>query len=82
MKRLPFEKDPPRVLPATVLATSSRDGVMSPKEFAIHTKVNLRTVRRWLKKGYIEYFQPAGPGSTVLIPINNLSKDPPDKQTK
>lgn len=82
MKRLPFEKDPPHVLPAMALATSSRDGFMSPKEFASHTRVNLRTVRRWLKNGYIEFIQPGGRGSTVLIPINALSKEPPDKRIK
>jgi excisionase family DNA binding protein len=78
MKNLLFEKDPPHVLPAVKPPHSGHDGYISPKELALTTGKHLRTIRRWIKLGHIEYYQPAGPGSTVLIPKSSLGKLPKD----
>lgn len=75
-------KDPPQALPVAMpLPHSGSDGFISPKELALRTGKDLRTIRRWIKLGHIEYYQPAGPGTTVLIPKDSLGKQSkgPDK---
>lgn len=48
---------------------------ISMKELAQIGNVSLRTVKRWKKKGVFPYFQPGGPGTTVLIPKSRLRLD-------
>lgn len=48
---------------------------ITPKELAKLGDVHLKTVRRWIKKGVIPYFQPGGKGCAVLIPKCKLRLD-------
>jgi excisionase family DNA binding protein len=52
-----------------------RSEFISPKELAQLGGVSMRTVRKWLSTGRVVYFQPGGPGTTVLIPKCRLRLD-------
>lgn len=52
----------------------------SPQEYAAITGLSLSTVHRRLKRNQIPKFQPGGPGSRVLIPVNGTPPLPPEKE--
>ena len=49
---------------------------MDIKEAAEHFKVAVSTVRRWVKRGGIHYYQPSGPYGVVFIPRSDSLKIP------
>jgi hypothetical protein len=52
----------------------------SPQEYAAITGLSLSTVHRRLKRNQIPKFQPGGPGSRVLIPVDEMPLLPPEKK--
>lgn len=51
---------------------------VSPQEFAELSGLSLSTVHRYLKSGRIEFVQPGGPRSRILISRHALQKKTPE----
>src|SRR4051794_28412378 len=52
--------------------------LLSPKEFAEASGFSLPTIRRYLEKGKLPKFQPAGEGGRIGIPRSALQVTPSD----
>ncbi len=70
-------------MPATRPNTSCQ--LYTIKEFAAVASFSIETIRRRIKDGTFEFWQPGGPGTRILLlasnlplhPLSNLSKPPP-----
>ena len=57
--------------------SASPEGCLSPKEYAARAGIDLSTVHRYLKRGFLTKIQPGGKNGRIWIPERELYETSP-----